>query len=178
LAGETLATVHTAGLLHDLGKVAVPEAILHKPGRLTDAEYAIVKQHPAIGKRILADMDLLGDVARMIGEHHERYDGGGYPHRIAGEEISIGGRILAVADALDSMLSDRAYSAARPLVHVLAEIDRCAGTQFDPAIVSALHRVIAAKGGEYFGDGASDIFARQVEDEHAQIILFPRVRVG
>lgn len=180
LGPEELAAVHSAGLLHDLGKVAIPERILHKPGRLTDEEFAIVKEHPITGKRILSEVELLGEVARIVGDHHERYDGDGYPHRKEGEEISIGGRIIAVADTLDSILSDRSYSDARSLGQALAEIDRCAGGQFDPAVVAALHRVVAAKGEGYFGNSALEVAARATDERRASapIIPFPRVRAG
>lgn len=178
LPDEMLSAVHSAGLLHDLGKVAIPERILHKPGPLTDEEFAIIKEHPITGKRILADVDLLGEVARIVGDHHERYDGDGYPHRKEGEEICLGGRIIAIADTLDSILSDRSYSDARSLAQALAEIDRCAGGQFDPLVVAALHRVVAAKGEGYFGNSALDA-ARKVEEKRLpQVIPFPRVRVG
>jgi diguanylate cyclase (GGDEF)-like protein/putative nucleotidyltransferase with HDIG domain len=148
-AGE-LAYLHAAGLLHDLGKVAVPEAILHKPAKLTAEEYAVVKEHAAIGERILTEVVALAEVARMVGDHHERFDGQGYPHREGGAAISQGGRILAVADTLDSILSDRPYSAGKPLEWALAEAERCAGAHFDPAVVAALHRVAADRGPEFF----------------------------
>ncbi|MDQ6777305.1 MAG: diguanylate cyclase [Actinomycetota bacterium] len=180
LPDEELSAVHSAGLLHDLGKVAIPERILHKPGRLTDEEFAIVKEHPITGKRILAGVDQLDAVARMVGDHHERYDGDGYPHRKEGEEISIGGRIIAVADTLDSILSDRSYSSARSLSQALAEIDRCAGGQFDPLVVAALHRVVAIKGEGYFGNSALDVAARKAREGQrpGAIIPFPRARIG
>lgn len=146
LTPTELAFVHTAGLLHDLGKVAIPEAILHKPARLTEEEYETIKQHAGVGDRILSEVRPLAEVARMVGEHHERYDGGGYPSGKQGEAISIGGRILAVADTLDSILSDRPYSKGKPLSWALDEIDRCAGTHFDPDVVAALHRMVEAAG--------------------------------
>jgi hypothetical protein len=178
LPEDALAAVHSAGLLHDLGKVAIPERILHKPGRLTDEEFAIVREHPITGKRILAEVELLGAVATMVGDHHERFDGDGYPHRKEGEEISIGGRILSVADTLDSILSDRSYSGAKPLAAALTEIDRCAGTQFDPAVVAALHRVVTAKGEAYFTNSALDVAQRKAEPPVAPVIAFPKMRVG
>jgi HD-GYP domain-containing protein (c-di-GMP phosphodiesterase class II) len=146
LGERELAYLHTAGLLHDLGKIGVPEAILHKPARLTPEEYAIVQGHAALGERILAAVRPLAEVARMVGDHHERYDGAGYPHAEAGEAITRGGRILAVADTLDSILSDRPYAEGKPLAWALAELDRCAGAHFDPEVVAALHRVVAARG--------------------------------
>jgi putative nucleotidyltransferase with HDIG domain len=150
LTPHELEVVQTAGLLHDMGKVSIPEAILHKPERLTPEEYDVVKEHTRVGERILAEVGPLSEVARMVGEHHERYDGTGYPRGKAGSEISLGGRIIAVADTLDSILSDRPYSKGRSLAAALAEIDRCAGAQFDPVVVAALHRVVQAEGPEFF----------------------------
>jgi len=147
------AYLHTAGLLHDLGKIAVPEAILHKPARLTDEEFAVVKEHAALGERILAEVRPLAEVARMVGDHHERFDGAGYPSGVAGALISLGGRIVAVADTLDSILSDRPYSKGKPLAWALEEIERCAGSHFDPAVVAALQRLVAAHGAAFFHNG-------------------------
>jgi diguanylate cyclase (GGDEF)-like protein/putative nucleotidyltransferase with HDIG domain len=147
-----LAYLHTAGLLHDLGKIAVPEAILHKPSKLTDAEYAVVKQHAATGERLLSAVAALPEVARMVGDHHERFDGTGYPTGQRGTEISRGGRIIAVADTLDSILSDRPYSQGKSLSWALDELDRCAGSHFDPEIVTALHTIVASRGLEFFAD--------------------------
>jgi len=146
-----LAVIHTAGLLHDMGKIAVPEAILNKPDRLTPEEYRLVKEHAAVGERILSEVAPLGDVARIVGEHHERWDGTGYPRGRAAGEISLGGRIMSVADTLDTILSDRPYARARDFDWALHEIDRCAGTQFDPEAVKALHRLVAERGPEFFG---------------------------
>jgi putative nucleotidyltransferase with HDIG domain len=154
LAPTELAELHTAGLLHDLGKIAVPEAILHKPAKLTAEEYAIVKEHAAIGERILAQVEPLLAVSRMVGDHHERFDGRGYPNEEAGTAITQGGRILAVADMLDSILSDRPYSPGKPLAWALEEADRCAGSHFDPEVVAALQRVALARGPGFFAISA------------------------
>ncbi|MBI3974507.1 MAG: diguanylate cyclase [Chloroflexi bacterium] len=161
LGVQELAVLHTAGLFHDLGKVAVPEQILHKPSRLTDDEYHVIKRHAEVGEHILADVPQLADVARMVGEHHERFDGAGYPRRLAGPVLTIGGRILAVCDAIESMLADRPYSKSKPLSSVLQELDRCAGTHFDPEAVAAVHRVVEQHGPFFFTDAvdASDVAA-------------------
>ena len=150
LSATDLTLVHTAGLLHDLGKVGIPEAILHKPALLTADEYGVVKQHPLIGEQSLATVQPLREVARIVGEHHERYDGQGYPRGTAGPAISLGARILAVADALDAILSNRRYGAGQELLSALVELDRCAGTQFDPAVVAAVHRLVATRGPAFF----------------------------
>ena len=150
LTAAQSAFVHAAGLLHDVGKVGIPDAILHKPGRLTAEEYAVVKQHPLIGERILSAVKPLCGLARMVSEHHERYDGQGYPHGMGGATISLRGRILAVTDALDAMLSDRLYSTRQGLPDVLAELGRCAGTQFAPAVAAAVHHLVARHGPAFF----------------------------
>lgn len=146
LGPDDLAVLHTAGLLHDVGKLAVPETLLHKPGPLTPDEYEVVKRHAALGEEMLAQVPALAPVARLVGEHHERFDGTGYPRGKAGQAISLGGRILAVADALDAILSDRPYARGRPLAEAVAELDRCAGTHFDPQVVAALHRLLERDG--------------------------------
>jgi putative nucleotidyltransferase with HDIG domain len=175
LTPRELDQLHTAGLLHDLGKVAVPETILHKPAKLTAEEFAVVKRHAALGERILAEVKPLAEVARMVGDHHERFDGTGYPHQEGGAAITRGGRILAVADTLDSILSDRPYSPGKPLAWALEEMNRCAGQHFDPAIVEALHRVVAARGVDFFALGN-----RTQESEESGLrgvlIPFPGVR--
>jgi putative nucleotidyltransferase with HDIG domain len=154
LSASELAFVHTGGLLHDLGKVGIPEGILNKPGRLTEEEYAVMKQHAMIGERILADVKPLAAVARIVGEHHERIDGTGYPRGKRGDAISLGGRIVAVADALDAILSHRPYSEARSLAWAMQEMDRCAGAHFDPDVVAALQHLVADKGPDFF-EGSS-----------------------
>jgi HD-GYP domain-containing protein (c-di-GMP phosphodiesterase class II) len=124
-----------AGLVHDVGKIGVPEAVLRKPGRLTDEEFALIKKHPETGYRILKDIPALADVLPGVLHHHEKWDGKGYPHGLKGEVIPMLGRVLALADTFDAMSSTRAYRPAMSRGAVLAEIRRCAGTQFDPGLV-------------------------------------------
>ena len=150
MSTSDVAVLHTAGLFHDLGKVGIPEAILHKPSKLTAEEYLVIKEHAALGQRILSEVPQLADIARMVGEHHERFDGFGYPLGLAAEHISLGGRILVVADALETILAERPYSHSRELHEALAELDRCAGTHFDPDIVAAVHRAVSAHGNQFF----------------------------
>ncbi len=173
LSASELAYLHTAGLLHDLGKVAVPEAILHKPAKLTAEEYTIVKEHAAIGERILAEVVALAEVARMVGDHHERFDGQGYPNHEMGAAITQGGRILAVADTLDSILSDRPYSAGKPLAWALAEAERCAGAHFDPAIVAALQRVAVRRGPAFFAHQPEEPPTEPLAELRGVLIPFP-----
>lgn len=130
-----------AGILHDVGKIGIPDAVLLKPGRFTPEEYDVMKQHAVLSGRILADIEKLEDVARWIACHHERWDGKGYPDGIAGEEIPLGARILAAADACDAMLSRRSYKDRYSWEHTRSEMEACAGRDFDPQVVAALLRI-------------------------------------
>jgi diguanylate cyclase (GGDEF)-like protein/putative nucleotidyltransferase with HDIG domain len=129
--------VRLAGLLHDIGKVGVPDDILRKPSRLTEEEYETIKKHPALGAQIL-EHPSLADVREWVAAHHERLDGHGYPLGLSGNAIPIEARILAVADAYEAMTSDRPYRPSRSHSAACAEIRRCAGSQFDPRVVQAL----------------------------------------
>jgi putative nucleotidyltransferase with HDIG domain len=137
LADEVCERVYLSGLLHDVGKIGVPEAVLCKPGRLTDAEFDAIKKHPTIGAQILGNIKQLQDIIPGVLYHHERWDGRGYPYRLAGEDIPLMGRIICVADSFDAMSSTRTYRPALPLDTVLDEIRRCAGVQFDPKLAEA-----------------------------------------
>lgn len=154
IAPADVQRIRIAALLHDLGKVGIPEAILQKPAKLTPEEYEIVKQHSDIGGQILAETEELTDVAQMVREHHEFFNGKGYPSGKAGEEITIGARIIAVADTLDSIISDRPYSRARPLPVALEEFQRCTGSQFDPQVVDALMRLADLRESSFFINSA------------------------
>jgi diguanylate cyclase (GGDEF)-like protein/putative nucleotidyltransferase with HDIG domain len=130
--------VKSAALLHDIGKVAIPDDVLHKSGPLTEDEWALIRQHPVIGERILRILPGLGTIARIVRHEHERWDGGGYPDGLVGEEIPLGSRIIIVADAYDAITSDRPYRSARSHGEAVEELTRCAGTQFDPSATAAL----------------------------------------
>jgi len=134
--------VHAAEL-HDVGKVGIPDAILCKPGPLDADEWAFMRRHTIIGERIVAGAPALAQVGRLVRSSHERWDGAGYPDQLAGEEIPIGSRIIAVCDAFDAMLSERPYQPRRGRSDALDELRRCAGTQFDPAVVGAFIAVMA-----------------------------------
>jgi len=134
LPDEQCERVYLSGLLHDVGKIGVPETVLTKPGRLTDDEFAAIRKHPAIGAQILGNIRQLQDIIPGVLSHHERWDGHGYPHLLSGDNIPLVGRIISVADSFDAMSSTRTYRPALPLNTVLAEITRCAGAQFDPAL--------------------------------------------
>jgi diguanylate cyclase (GGDEF)-like protein/putative nucleotidyltransferase with HDIG domain len=131
-----------AALFHDIGKLAIPDAILLKPASLTPEEWSLMQRHADEGARIIDRLGFLQDAVPAIRHHHERFDGTGYPDRLAGEDIPLGARIIHVADALDSMLTTRIYRAARPAAEALTELRRSAGTQFCPRCVSALERIL------------------------------------
>ena len=130
-----------AGLLHDVGKIGIADAILQKPGHLTDEEFEVMKMHSALGHSILYSAELF-DEARWVLHHPERVDGQGYPHGLSGEEIPRESRIILVADAFEAMTSDRPYRRGRSEPEALAELHRCSGTQFDGECVAALTRVV------------------------------------
>jgi response regulator RpfG family c-di-GMP phosphodiesterase len=124
-------------LLHDAGKVAVPDAILFKPGRLTSAERLIIEQHPVTGSEIVRDIEFLGAARDVIRHHHERWDGTGYPDKLAGEAIPISARIFAVADTLDALTTARPYRRASTIAQARVIIMQAAGTHFDPGVIEA-----------------------------------------
>jgi HD-GYP domain-containing protein (c-di-GMP phosphodiesterase class II) len=129
--------IYMAGLLHDVGKIGVPEAVLQKCGKLTAEEFEQIKKHPEIGARILKDIKQVEDIIPGVLHHHERYDGKGYPAGLAGDSIPLMGRIICLADCFDAMTSSRTYRKALPLEVALTEIRRCSGTQFDPVLSDA-----------------------------------------
>jgi hypothetical protein len=142
LDAEQRSEVDTVALLHDIGKIGTPNEILHKDGPLTDDEWVVMREHPVVGERILNAVPGLGSIARAVRHEHERWDGGGYPDGLAGEAIPLPSRIVLVCDAYHAMTSDRPYRRAMPQADAIAELRRCAGTQFDPAVVWALIGVL------------------------------------
>ncbi|MGH2970130.1 MAG: HD domain-containing phosphohydrolase [Solirubrobacteraceae bacterium] len=145
LPPEEVERIRHAGELHDAGKVAIPDGILAKPGPLTDEEWAFVRRHPLIGERIVRSAPSLSRVAELVRSTHERWDGAGYPDRLQADAIPLGSRIVAVADAFDAMTSERPYAAPRTPQEALDELRRCAGTQFDPAVVETFRAVVAER---------------------------------
>jgi two-component system cell cycle response regulator len=141
---EVTDVVHGAEL-HDIGKLAVPEAILHKPGPLDDAEWAVMHQHTIHGEQLLAGIPALATAARLVRSSHERWDGAGYPDRLAGDAIPVGARIIAVCDAYDAIVTDRPYRRGASAAEAIAELRRCAGSQFDPAVVEAFVAVVGER---------------------------------
>lgn len=142
LDGPDLRDLGYAAQLHDIGKVGVPDAVLHKPGPLVDAEMEVIRGHAVWGADLVGRIPGLEDVARIVRHHHERFDGTGYPDRIAGEMIPLASRVLAVADAYVAMTEDRPYRRARPRFEVDREFQDCSGAQFDPGVVGSLREVV------------------------------------
>ncbi len=134
LPAAQIESVKTAALLHDIGKIGVPDAILRKPGPLTPDEYEVVKHHPKTAVEILGHTSFLRSELPCILHHHERYDGGGYPAGLSGTRIPLAARILSVSDSLDAMLSARSYKRGYSIQRVKSELQRCAGTQFDEEV--------------------------------------------
>ena len=134
LREDQIRNIHLAGMLHDIGKIAVPEHILTKPGKVTEEEFNELKKHPKKGADILKGIKRLDEISTAILTHHERYDGKGYPRGLAGEDIPLAGRIICLADSFDAMASNRPYRNALPMEIVRAEIEKGAGTQFDPRL--------------------------------------------
>ena len=137
--------VRLAAELHDVGKAAIPDAILLKPEPLSEDERGFVRRHTVIGERIVRAAPSLAHTADLVRWHHERPDGTGYPDALSGDEIPIGAGIIAVSDVFDAMVSDRPYRGGRSVEDALAELRRCAGSQFDPAVVEAFAAVVAER---------------------------------
>ena len=139
---EEIQNIRWGALLHDIGKIGVPDAILRKPGKLTDAEWAIMRKHPEIGEEILGSTDRMQGVAALVRHHQEKWNGTGYPDKLKGEEIPLGARILSVCDAYSAMTDDRPYKKARSHDEAVQELRRCEGVQFDPGVVDAFIKTV------------------------------------
>lgn len=146
---QELQVLEYGALLHDIGKIAVPDAILRKAGPLTDDEWTIMRRHPCLGHEILYGIGFLSDALPIVLHHHERFDGNGYPEGLAGEAIPIGARIFSAADAFDAMTADRHYRRALSLDEAMSELRRNSGTQFDPEVIAVLDNL------------AEDLYARR-----------------
>jgi response regulator RpfG family c-di-GMP phosphodiesterase len=141
LDGKRMKSLEFGSLLHDIGKIGVPDLILRKPAKLTEEEWVLMKEHPLHGQQILRGIEFLEGAARVVAQHHEKWDGSGYPLGLQGEEIDLCARIFSVADAFDAMTSDRVYRKGKPYEAAARELDDWAGKQFDPKVVEAFHRV-------------------------------------
>src|SRR3712207_3466567 len=165
LYSREVAEVEAVALLHDAGKIGIPDQILHKPGPLTPEEWVLMREHPVIGERILRPLPGLSDVATAVRHEHERWDGRGYPDGISGEAIPLASRIVLTCDAYNALVSDRPYRKRLSDATAEAELRRCAGTQFDPKVVDALLECIAEGVHEQEVDTVDDL-ARALT-EHA-----------
>ena len=141
LSATNMKALEFGSLLHDIGKIGVPDAILRKPAKLTDEEWVRMREHPLHGQQILRGIDFLKGAAKVVAQHHEKWDGSGYPLGLKTEDIDICARIFSVADAFDAITSDRVYRKGRPYEAATQELDEWAGRQFDPKVVEAFHRV-------------------------------------
>ncbi len=159
---EFIERVYIAGLLHDVGKIGVRDAVITKPDRLTPDEYAEIKKHPEIGAKILEPVSFLSDVVSCVRHHHEWFDGSerGYPNQLRGDQIPLPSRIILVADTVEAMTSDRPYRKGLPLEVVIAEVHKYSGTQFDPACVKAFIHVLEREGERFIQQNQKfDIYA-------------------
>ncbi len=162
LPREVIERIYISGLLHDVGKIGIPDRIITKPDRLTPEEYEEIKRHPEIGARILQPVAFLADVVPCVRHHHEWFDGSerGYPSRLVGDQIPLPSRIILVADTLEAMTSDRPYRKGLPLERVLGELRDFSGTQFDPICVDAMLRLLERDGEAFLSrDCSFDIHA-------------------
>jgi HD-GYP domain-containing protein (c-di-GMP phosphodiesterase class II) len=159
---EFIERVYIAGLLHDVGKIGVRDAVITKPDRLDADEYAEIMMHPEIGARILEPVSFLSDIVSCVRHHHEWFDGSdkGYPLRLRGDQIPLPSRIILVADTVEAMTSDRPYRRALPLEDVVRELHKFSGSQFDPVCVDAMLRLLEREGDAFIGkDQKFDIYA-------------------
>ncbi len=157
LSSEQIEHIRKAGLLHDIGKLGIPEVILFKPARLTYEEYELIKEHVNIGADLIYGCHSLHNLIPFVQHHHERYDGKGYPKGLAGDDIPLEARILNLADAVEAMASDRPYKTAESPEKILEEVSRCAGAQFDPQVVTAFQRVVDRYGHSVIVNSARNV---------------------
>ncbi|MFN8490570.1 MAG: diguanylate cyclase [Caldilineaceae bacterium] len=169
MAPERVEIVRKAGLLHDIGKLGIPESVLYKPTRLTDEEYELVKEHVYIGAELVQGCHSLHEIVPFILHHHEYYNGKGYPNGLAGADIPLEARILGLADAIEAMASDRPYHKALTVKEILSEISRCAGTQFDPAIVHTFMQVLERMGEQLIVNSARSVTVRRAEPRQLMV---------
>jgi putative nucleotidyltransferase with HDIG domain len=151
LSHAEIEEIRLAGIVHDIGKIHVPEYVLNKPTALTAEEYEVMRSHAAWGAKILEPLKVV-PIERIVRHHHEAFDGEGYPDSLKGEQIPLGARIIAVADAFDTMVSVRPYRKACTVEEAVAELRRCRGTQFDPLVVDALVKSIESRSGQAMSD--------------------------
>lgn len=165
LGHNELIALEQGALLHDIGKIGVRDSILLKAGPLTEDEWAEMRQHIAYGLRIIDRIDFLSGARPVVGQHHEKYDGSGYPAGLRGEAIHINARIFAVADALDAITSDRPYRAASPYAHARSEIIANSGYHFDPKVIEAFLRIPESEWSEIRSTAESNDYLEQIIDK-------------
>lgn len=178
LAAERMGPLREAGFLHDIGKIAISEAVLHKPARLTAEEYEYVKTHAALGGEFLETCRGLRHLSPFVRHHHERWDGQGYPDLLAGDNIPLEARILAVCDAVEAMASDRPYRKGMSLDEVIAEVKRCASTQFDPSVAASFVRVAEREREHLVVNSAIEVERKQSEGGHTGDPQHPHGQFG
>lgn len=164
LPAEQVENIRKAALLHDIGKLGVPEEILFKPSKLTASEYELIKEHVAIGAKLIKGCHTLQPLVPFIFHHHEFYDGRGYPQGLSGEGIPLEARIISLADAVEAMASDRPYKKALSPTAIKQEIERCAGRQFDPVVVKAFGRIIAREGDTIIVNSSRQVQKRNLKE--------------
>ena len=167
LPSEQIELIRQAAYLHDIGKLSIPESILHKPGKLSDIEYEFIKKHTDIGGDLLASTEGLKHLAAFVRHHHERWDGSGYPAGLAGEDIPLEARILNLCDSVETMASDRPYHRSMSIDAIVAEVQRCAGSQFDPKVAETFIKVARQQGHDRFIVNS----ARSVTQQYAASLL-------
>jgi len=169
MSADEQGIIYRCGMVHDIGKIAISEAVLHKPGRLTADEYVYVQTHAAIGAALLTTSHALEHLAPFVRGHHERWDQQGYPGRLRGDAIPLEARILAVCDAVEAMASDRPYQRGKSVTEIIAEILRCAGTHFDPSIAAAFLRLVEREGPEFVVNSAHEVVRRHAESREVML---------
>ena len=175
LPTDRIEILRQSAYLHDIGKIAIPDVILHKPERLTEQEYQFVKKHSDIGADFVDTSLGLKHLAPFIRHHHERWDGTGYPQGLAAEAIPLEARILNICDSVEAMASDRPYHHAMSVNQILEEVKRCAGHQFDPHVVDAFIRVTEQEGTHFVVNSARDVATRQADNSFIHSWSIPRL---
>lgn len=178
LADMRMEPLRQAGFLHDIGKIAISEAVLHKPSRLTDAEYEYIKTHAALGGEFVEMCRGLRHLAPFVRHHHERWDGKGYPDMLLGDRIPLEARILAVCDAVEAMASDRPYRKGMSLDEIIAEVKRCAGTQFDPAVAASFVRIAERERDHLVVNSAIEVERKRALEAVAHNLHSGKLRTG
>jgi putative nucleotidyltransferase with HDIG domain len=178
LPQDQIETVRKGSLLHDIGKLGVPDSILLKTGRLTSDEYEVIKKHPLLGAQILESSRNLRDLIPLVRHHHERFDGKGYPDGLVGHAIPLEARILAIADSIEAMASDRPYRRGLTLDEILEEVKGCSGKQFDPRMVRIFLKLAKTKGDRFMVNSAQRVDQGELQQYKASLGMQYAWRTG